>query len=106
MRTDEEIDALIRQSQAPITLKPDFSAEVWRRVALAEAASPRARWNDLVARVMGEFFRPVALAGSFVLAIGSGLWVGWRTHENEADQGRLVYVQSISPFVPKTHKTP
>jgi hypothetical protein len=105
MKTDEEIDALLRSSPSPMTLGDDFAQEVWRRVERVKKAPVAVNWVSQLEAVLASFFRPARLAVGFALALALGFWLGWGS-EKGMESEQLAYVQSISPFKLPAAKTP
>ncbi len=90
--TDDELDALLRQTTPRPSLPTSFQREVWQELA-SHAPSP---WLIAITHVCAWFARPsIAFATVTLLTVGGG-WLGLRAAPAGA---RTTYVQTISPFL-------
>ena len=101
--TDSEIDALLRQSKPAVEMPPTFQAEVWRRIAVAEESSLGRKVGGWLEMLLSWVGRPLGAAALCALTVGGGLLLGGRVKPQGSD-GRVAYLESVSPFV-ATHRS-
>lgn len=89
---------MLRQSKPTVAMPSTFQAEVWRRIAVAEEASLLSRWNRWLEPLLGWAAKPLGAAALFALMVGGGLLFGGMNKGGRSD-GRVAYLESVSPFV-------
>jgi hypothetical protein len=94
---DGAFDDLLRSAEVEVPLPGAFQFEVWRRIAVAQESTPMARLARIVDPIFGLLSRPLATTASVVLMISAGLWLG-SLGVHPARDGKLAYVESVSPF--------
>ncbi|MEN9284815.1 MAG: hypothetical protein RLZZ179_2308 [Verrucomicrobiota bacterium] len=98
MMTDTELDGLLRQSKLHVEMPPTFQAEVWRRIAMAEEASLWRRVAHWLEMPLGWVAKPLGAVALCALTVAGGLLLGGREKSRRPD-GRVAYLESVSPFV-------
>jgi hypothetical protein len=99
---DFELDQLLESAQTTVTPHAGFQREVWLRIEAAEAKVWKPRLNLITERFFDWLaLPPVALATCSVM-LAAGIWTGLEAG-NTAPQGKMAYIQSISPFA-QTHR--
>lgn len=94
---DSGFDELLRSAEVTVPLPGAFQAEVWRRIAVAQETSFKARLERVLENVFGTLTRPVTASVMVLGMISAGLWFGSLGTEPVRD-AKLAYVQSVSPF--------
>jgi hypothetical protein len=98
MMTDTELEGLLRQSKPTVKMPPTFQTEVWRRIAMAEEASLWSRVARWLEMPLGWAAKPLGAVALCALTVGGGLLLGGREKSRRPD-GRVAYLESVSPFV-------
>jgi hypothetical protein len=94
---DGAFDEMLRSTKVEVPLPGAFQAEVWRRIAVHEDSAPLVRLTLALKPVLSLFNRPLAASASVLLTVLVGLWLG-SLEAHPARDGKLDYVESISPF--------
>ena len=100
---DADFDAALRSAKVEIPLHSSFQMEVWGRIAAARDANLAARFTRWMEGVSNHLERPMAATAALLIMTASGAWLGSRA-EQSAPDGKLAYVQSVSPFA-QPHST-
>lgn len=98
MKSDDELDSLLRLSKPTMAIPHTFQAELWRRIAMAEDGSlggRLSRWLRPLLSLVGTPPKRMTLCA--VMVVG-GLWFG-RQRMDAGRDGRLAYLESVSPFM-------
>ena len=95
--TDAELHALLRSAKPEMEFPPSFPAEVWRRIAVAEASGVSGTWGCWVETLLGWAAKPAGVVALCAAMIGGGLWLGGQSPPEEGT-GRDSYLESVSPF--------
>ncbi len=94
---DTGFDALLRSAKVKVPLPGAFQAEVWRRIAVTQESTLRARLSRMLESLLGTVARPLAASAVMLTMISAGLWFG-SSREVPVRDAKLAYVQSVSPF--------
>ncbi len=98
---DNEFDDFLRSADDPVSLPPSFQQGVWHRIEsreIADIPSPILRFQPLATRRVSPWAAAIGVAAMVTL----GLWLGAITAP-DADDAKLTYAESISPFA-STHR--
>ena len=71
--------------------------EVWRRIETAENVAAQCGISRSLDAFLAALLRPAFAAAMIALTASAGLWLGARV-DTPAPEGKLAYVQAISPF--------
>lgn len=94
---DSRFDELLRSAEVKVPLPGAFQAEVWRRVAVAQESTLKARCSRVLDSLFGFIAQPVAASAMVLMMVSAGLWFGAQGASPVRDP-KLAYVQSVSPF--------
>lgn len=94
---DGDFDELLRSAKVEVPLPGAFQYEVWRRIAVAQESTLRARLARMLEPMLGLLSRPLAASASMVLMIFAGLWLG-SLGDHPSRDAKLAYIESVSPF--------
>jgi hypothetical protein len=97
MSGDAGFDELLLSAEVKVPLPGAFQAEVWRRIAAAQETSFNGRWVRILDLVFGAFAKPAAASAMVLGMVSLGLWFG-SLDAQPAQDAKLAYVQSVSPF--------
>ena len=95
---DLGLDDLLRSAKVEVPLPGTFQAEVWRRIAVAQEATFSARLAQWTESVFGALVRPAWAAAAVAVMASTGAWLGLKGPGDTSTDGRVAYVQSVSPF--------
>lgn len=95
---DDELHALIRQSQPQPKFHASFQREVWTRIAAAEQYSWTARWQRWRQELLLWVARPAPALATVMITLGLGLGLGGITAPDDSAAERAAYVASINPL--------
>ena len=99
---DSELDQLLKSMRTTVTPHAGFQREVWLRIDAAEAVSWKPRFKGIAERFFNWLALPPVAVATCSVMFAAGIWTGLES-TNPASQGKMAYVQSISPFA-RTHR--
>lgn len=94
---DLELDKLLELAQVKMVPHGGFQREVWLRIEVAETKGCRPRLSQIAERLFTWLALPPVALATCSLMLAAGVWSGLESG-NLAPQGKMAYVQSISPF--------
>ena len=95
---DGDFDQFLREAEPELPIPGGFRSEVWSRIAQAEAASVKNRWQVLLSHLLASFVRPLPATATIAATILLGGWLGSASVPPPAD-AKLSYAETISPFL-------
>lgn len=96
--TDNDFDLFLREAEPGLTMPNGFRSEVWSRIALAEAASVKSRWQAILSQLLASFVRPLPATATIAATILLGGWLG-SSSVPQPEDAKLGYAETISPFL-------
>lgn len=101
---DAELDALLRSATVEVPLPNSFQAEVWRRIAVKQDSAFPARFSRWLEGILRALVQPAGAAAAVAVTITAGAWLGSLETGAGKNDGKITYVQSISPFAAQAHE--